>query len=132
MTFPKGRSGNPAGRERGSKNLVTRALASVSEADAEAIVRKGLELARDGNPTLLKWCLHHIAPTRTSRATLFDRAPVLELEHIEPALAAVNATFLSGEITPEERTSAERVLQIAREVLERRELSRRLRNSKTV
>jgi hypothetical protein len=85
-------------------------------------VRKGLELARDGNPTLLKWCLHHIAPTRTSRATWFDAAPVLEIADSERALAAVHATFFSGEITPEERTSAERVLQIAREVLERREL----------
>ena len=110
MTFRKGESGSPGGRQKGSRNLATRALTSVSEADAEAIVRKGLELARDGNPTLLKWCLHHIAPTRTARATWFDRAPVLEIEHIEPALAAVNATFLSGEITPEERTSAERVL----------------------
>src|SRR4051794_10066234 len=120
MMFRKGASGNPGGRQKGSENLATRALTSVSEAEAEAIVRKGLELARDGNATLLKWCLHHIAPTRTSRATCFDSAPVLEIEGIERALAAVNDTFFSGEITPEERTSAEKVLQITREALERR------------
>src|SRR5215208_2170891 len=93
MTFPKGRSGNPAGRERGSKNLVTRALASVSEADAEAIIRKGLELAREGNPTLLKWCLHHIAPAQTSRPTHFNAPPIQDIPDIDPAVAAVNAAF---------------------------------------
>jgi hypothetical protein len=122
MTFPKGRSGNPAGRKKGSKNLVTRALASVSEADAEAIIRKGLELAREGNPTLLRWCLPHIAPVQTSRPTHFNAPPIQDIPDVDPALAAVNAAFFSAEITPEERKAAEKVLQITRDILERRAL----------
>ena len=122
MTFRKGQSGNPAGRKKGSNDLATRALAGVSEVDAEAIIRKGLELARDGNPTLLKWCWHHIAPAETSRPTYFNTPPVLDTPDIDRALTAVNTKFLSAEITPEERKAAEQVLQITREILERRRL----------
>jgi hypothetical protein len=38
------------------------------------------------------------------------------------ALAAVDAAFFSAEITPEERKAAEKVLQIRRDILERRAL----------
>src|SRR5215472_4727030 len=43
--FPKGQSGNPAGRPRGSVNRATRAAELLLDGEAEALTRKAVELA---------------------------------------------------------------------------------------
>ena len=43
--FPKGQSGNPAGRPRGSSNRATRAAEMLLDGEATALTRKAVELA---------------------------------------------------------------------------------------
>src|SRR5438477_6015095 len=43
--FPKGQSGNPAGRPRGSSNRATRAAEMLLDGEAAALTRKAVELA---------------------------------------------------------------------------------------
>src|SRR5580704_7690649 len=58
--FPKGQSGNPAGRKRGSKNKSTLAAQILLEGEAEALTRKAVEVAMGGNALALKLCLDRL------------------------------------------------------------------------
>ena len=63
--FAKGRSGNPAGRPRGTRNRSTLAAQMLLQGEAEALTRKAVELALGGDPTALRLCLDRlIAPHR--------------------------------------------------------------------
>src|SRR5271165_4210396 len=51
--FEKGRSGNPGGRRRGSRNKATLAAAGLLAGESEASTRKAVEMALAGRPTEL-------------------------------------------------------------------------------
>jgi len=48
--FEKGRSGNPGGRRRGSRNKATLAAAALLAGESEALTRKAVEMALGGDP----------------------------------------------------------------------------------
>ena len=60
--FQKGRSGNPAGRRPGTRNRATQAVEVLLEGEAEALTRRAIELAFEGDATVLKLCLERIVP----------------------------------------------------------------------
>jgi len=55
--FQKGRSGNPNGRPKGSRNKTTVIAQALLEGEAEALVRKVVQLALEGDLTCLRICL---------------------------------------------------------------------------
>src|SRR6266850_8122204 len=70
--FQKGQSGNPGGRRPGCRNRATLAAEVLLEGEAEALTRKAVELALEGDTTALRLCLERIVPQRRSRALAFD------------------------------------------------------------
>ena len=54
--FEKGRSGNPGGRRRGSRNKATLAAAALLAGESEALTRKAVEMALAGDPTAMRLC----------------------------------------------------------------------------
>ena len=66
--FEKGRSGNPGGRRRGSRNRTTLAAAVLLEGQSEALTRKAVELALAGDPVALRLCIERILPVCRERA----------------------------------------------------------------
>src|SRR5437867_3201999 len=52
--FQKGRSGNPGGRRPGCRNRVTQTAEVLLEGEAEALTRKAIELALEGDTTALR------------------------------------------------------------------------------
>jgi len=54
MRFQKGQSGNPAGRPRGTRNKSTVLLQNMLEGEAEAITRKVIALAKEGDMAAIK------------------------------------------------------------------------------
>ncbi len=77
--FVKGNSG----RRRGSRNRATVIASGLLEGDAEALVRKGVELAKAGDVGMLKFLLGRILPR--------ERLIKLELPRLDFADDAVEA-----------------------------------------
>src|SRR4051794_21617888 len=87
--FQKGRSGNPAGRPPGVRNRATQAAEALLEGEAEALTRRAIELALEGDTTALKLCLERIVPRRKSRAVGFDLPRIDRVEDLGKAIGSV-------------------------------------------
>ena len=60
--FKPGQSGNPLGRPKGARNRATIAAEALLDGEAEALTRKAIELALDGDTTALRLCLERLMP----------------------------------------------------------------------
>jgi hypothetical protein len=60
--FVKGQSGNPAGRRPGCRNRATLAAEQLLDGEAEALVRKAVELALAGDPVRARTALRKAPP----------------------------------------------------------------------
>jgi hypothetical protein len=67
--FEKGRSGNPAGRPRGSRNRSTLAAQLMLQGEAEALTRKAVELALGGRPRGVGVFRSYVKPRAAGAAT---------------------------------------------------------------
>src|SRR6478735_1605155 len=96
--FIKGQSGNPAGRPRGARNGATRAMQLLLDGEAQALTRKAVELALDGDTTALRMCLDRIAPPRRERGAPFKLPPVRDALDLAGAMTAIIAATGNGAI----------------------------------
>jgi Family of unknown function (DUF5681) len=76
MTFQKGESGNLAGRPRGIRDRRAIIAEELLEAEADAIVRTALDLAKKGDPWALRLCLERISPRLRQRPLEFELPPM--------------------------------------------------------
>ena len=83
-----GQSGNPKGRPKGARNRATVAAETLLDGEAEALTRKAVEMALEGDSTALRLCLERILPARRDRPVSF-RMPVLK--SASDAVAAASA-----------------------------------------
>lgn len=123
--FRKGRSGNPAGRPRGSRNRTTQAKILL-EGEAEALTRKAVELALAGDTKALKLCLERILPRRKSRAVAFDLPPIERAEDLGKAIGSVLEEAASGRLFLDEAAALIGMMETKRRVLETVDLEKRL------
>ena len=110
--FEKGRSGNPAGRQSGSRNKATLAAAALLAGESEALTRKAVDMALDGDPIAMRLCMERVLPPCRERTVKFSLPPI-EGAHtgetsgpstgdIARAMDAVTSALAEGEITPGE------------------------------
>ena len=124
--FQKGRSGNPAGRQRGSRNQSTLMAEILLEGEAEALTRRAIELALEGDTTALKLCLERIVPQRKSRAVSFDLPPIERAEDLGGAIGAVLQAASSGRLLLDEAAALVGMMESKRRVMEAIDLEQRL------
>src|SRR5271168_2649301 len=74
--FEKGRSGNPGGRRRGSRNKATLAAAALLAGESEALTRKAVEMALAGDPTAMRLCMERVLPPCRERTVKFRLPPI--------------------------------------------------------
>jgi len=124
--FPKGQSGNPAGRRQGSRNKATLALEALMDGQAEAITQKAVDLALEGDTTALRLCLDRILPPRKSRPVNIALPEVTTAEGVADAQATVVQAVAGGELTPEEGTTITNILEARRKAIETQEHESRI------
>ncbi len=124
--FEPGRSGNPAGRPSGSRNRTSIAAEELLDGEAEAITRKAIELALDGDTVALRLCLERIAPSRKERAVRFDLPPIETAADAVKATAALVAAVAAGELTIGQAAELGKLVEAFVRAIEATDTERRL------
>jgi hypothetical protein len=91
--------GNP-GRKPGSRNRATVATAALLEGEAEELVRKAIELAKEGDVAMLKFLLGRILPRE--RPIRLDLPPMNFVDDAVAALGAIMGAVVEGKLSPSE------------------------------
>lgn len=103
--FTRGHCANPKGRPRGALNNATRVAQALIDGEAEALSRKAIALALEGDPHALRLCMERLLPKRNDRLLSLPLPPISGVQDILPALDAVLRKAAEGHITPAEAKS---------------------------
>jgi len=126
MPFQKGESGNPAGRPRGARNRTTMLMQDLLADHAEAIGRKAIALAQEGDIAAIRVCMDRLAPARKDEPVAFDLPPLDTAADSVAAAASIVAAVAAGELTPSEAAELAKVIDVYVRALEARGFEDRL------
>ena len=98
--FPKGKSGNPAGRPRGSRNKTSPLKDYLLEHENEQLVRILVDMALEGDKQALKLCIDRLVPRCSEAAIEIYLGPTENLEQVNAATSRVLEAVGAGRITP--------------------------------
>jgi hypothetical protein len=124
--FVSGRSGNPAGRPKGCRDHVNRAARDLLASEGEALTRKAIELALEGDPAALRLCLQRVIAPCRERAVEFAMPTIRSAADLAAAMAAVAGAAAQGVVTPREAMQLGRLAEAYVRAVETTELERRL------
>jgi len=127
MAFSKGQSGNPTGKPPGARHRATMAAEALLDGEVQALTRKAIERALEGDGVALRLCLERILPARKDRPVKFDLPPVETASDISKALGAIAKSMAAGELTPDEAGTVATVMEAHRKAIETAELEERVR-----
>jgi hypothetical protein len=120
--FPPGNPGKP----KGTRHKTTLAMEALLEGEAEALTRKAVELALQGDTTAMRLCFERILPARKDPPVTFEMPTVNTAADAVKAAGALVASVASGELTPSEAAELSRLLENFTRVLEASEFEERL------
>jgi hypothetical protein len=124
--FEKGRSGNPAGRPRGSRNRSKQFIEELLDGEAAALTRKAVTLALDGDPNALRLCFERILAPHRDRPVQLDLPPIRNAADITGAMAAITDAVAQGNLTPGEGERLGRLIETFLRALEASDFEIRL------
>jgi hypothetical protein len=116
--FKPGQSGNPAGKPKGLRNRATLALEALLDGEAEELIRKAIELAKNGDMSAIRLCLDRIIPPRKDRHVAFPLPAMNEAVDAVKGLASIVAAVANGELTPSEASELTKLVEGYARVLE--------------
>lgn len=94
--------------------------------EGEAITRKTIENALNGDMTAIKLCIEMLIPLRKDGPICFDLTEMKSADDSAKAMASILRTLANGDITPNEASSVARIIEAYRKTLETAELEDRL------
>jgi hypothetical protein len=100
--FEAGKSGNPRGKPVGARNKVSLAIETLLDGESEAITRKCIDMAKDGDGLAMRLVMERIAPLRRGRPVRFDMPPLDGPGGLVKGLGGILQAVASGALTPEE------------------------------
>jgi hypothetical protein len=124
--FKPGQSGNPKGRQRGSRSKVLVALEALGEGEVEAIVKVMIEKAKEGDAAAAKTLLDRVWPPRKGARLQFDLPTVSQAEELPGAIAGINRQVADGDISPDEGLVIVGLLEAHRKAMETSNFAARL------
>ena len=126
MKFEKGQSGNLKGRPKGSRNKTTLAVEALLDGEAEAITRKAIEKAKDGDMTAIRLCLDRLTPPVKDRPVSFDLPGIDSAQDAAVAAGAVLRAVADGDLTPIEAAEVSKIVSTYVTALEASDLEQRI------
>jgi hypothetical protein len=124
----KGQSGNPAGKPPGCRNQATRIAEALLDGEVEALTRKAMALALDGDAAAMRLCFERIIAPRRRRPVHLDLPPIAA---IAAAMAAITTAVAEGTITPAEGAEVGMIGETYLRALEASDFDRRLKALET-
>ncbi len=124
--FAKGHSGNPAGKLPGTRHRATLAAEALLDGEGEALTRKAIEMALEGDGVALRLCLDRLLPPRKDRPLRIDLPRLESSADISKALAVLAQAVAEGELTPREANAIGTLLEGHRRAIETTELEARI------
>lgn len=121
-TFGKGNAGRP----RGSRNKTTRAMESLLHGEGEALTRKAIDLALQGDTVALRLCLDRTLPARRDSPVVFELPHLTDTRDIVQAMSAILNGVAIGDLTPSEASSLTGLVDSFRKAIELTELEARI------
>src|SRR5215471_3143760 len=125
MPFQKGEK-RKSGRPRGSRNRATLLMESLLADDAEAIGRKAIEMAKQGDMPAIRLCMDRLAPARKGEPVAFDLPPLDKPADSVAAAATIVAAVAAGELTPSEAAELAKVIDVYVRAIETKAFDERL------
>ncbi len=102
-------TGNP-GKPRGARHKATQAALVLLEGEGEALARKAVEMALNGDVVALRLCLERLVPVRKDGTIRFDLPPLVKSEDAPAAARAVVEALADGQISPADAESAVKII----------------------
>jgi hypothetical protein len=93
--------GNP-GRPLGARHKATLAAEAILDGEAEALTRKAVEKALEGDPGALRLCLERIVPARKDRPIAFELPKIDSVAESAKLMNALLGAVAVGDVTPAE------------------------------
>ena len=124
--FKPGQSGNPSGKAPGTRHKITLAVEALLEGEAEALTRKAVQMALDGDGPALRLCLDRIAPARKDLPVSFALPPIKTAADTVIASASLLGAVAAGDVTPDEAGRVMALLTSHRALVETGDLERRI------
>ena len=117
--------GNP-GRPKGSRNKAVLALEALLDGEAEALTRKAIEMAMDGDTTAMRLVMDRIMPPRKDRPVMFTLPKLDTAGDAVKATAALVEAVSVGDITPGEASELSKLLDGFTNALKAEDLQKRV------
>lgn len=124
--FKPGQSGNPAGCRAGSRHKATLAAQALLDGEAEALTRKAVEKALDGDMVALRLCLERIVPPRKDTPVKVKLPAIESVADLSAVTSAILEAVAKGQLTPSEAQALAGLVEAHRKALETEELERRI------
>ena len=109
--FEPGRSGNPAGRPRGSRHAALVALDKIGAENAREVMQAVVDAARGGDMRAADILLSRLWPQRKGRPVALDLPVLNTAADVVAALAVTTAAMAEGTISPEEAGAVAAVIE---------------------
>jgi hypothetical protein len=100
--FEPGKSGNPNGRPKGHRNKATMICEELLDGEAQALTRKAIDKALDGDMGALRLCLERLLPPRRDRLVTVDLPKIETAGDALKAISAIVSACAAGELSPGE------------------------------
>jgi hypothetical protein len=114
------------GRKAGSRNQATRALEQMLDGHAEAITKKCVLMALQGDTTALRLCMERLLPPRKQHPVRFQMSATGTAADVGRAVEKLLQTIARGDLTPSDGQLIAGVLETRRRSIETEELERRM------
>ncbi|MBK7676961.1 MAG: hypothetical protein IPJ27_20620 [Candidatus Accumulibacter sp.] len=121
-----GQSGNPTGRPKGSRNRVTLVALAAMEEGADAIARKVVDLAKEGDISAARLVLERLVQPAKERPVFLSLPDTSSANGVAQAQSAILQAVAAGDLLPGEAATLAGIVEARRKALETQELEARI------